>query len=248
MDENKNFPNTFREFYSLIRGKNDTYFQYIYRYLSYPLVRLFYNLPVTPNHITLLGVLFWIVAYLFFFFDLGFWYDFVGFLLFFYSFVLDHCDGALARLKNMASLVGQYLDSFFDQIRNQLLYFLLAYRAWSVTGEVSFLYFYILFFIISTISHALDVQKFIIMLQNTSNYQSVESFFSKASLFSFCVNIYETFHSIILFTLAGALFMIRVFDYSSVKVFFFVYTASYLFKTIITFFVGLKQFSELDSK
>ena len=174
----------------------------------------------------------------------------LGFFLFFLAYLVDFSDGSIARLKGLSSLVGAFLDPSLDQVRNQFLFFLLAYRAWSLQGDVSFLYLYIGFFIIATITHALDVQKNILLLRATHQYESVERFFGikSGSFYSILVNIYESTHSIFLLVLASFLFMIPFSEYFFVKLFFVAYASSYLFKLCFISFVALKQFARMDAK
>ena len=75
-------------------------------------VGLFFKwLPLHPNDITLLSVLFAAA---------GAWYTYqqsmLGPILFLLSFLIDGLDGALARAKNLTSAFGAYLDGTCDRV------------------------------------------------------------------------------------------------------------------------------------
>jgi phosphatidylglycerophosphate synthase len=69
---------------------------------------------ITPNQITVMGFLFSILA-AFCFFQGQHVYLIIGAFLFELGFVFDCMDGKLARLKNLKSDFGKYLDGVFDR-------------------------------------------------------------------------------------------------------------------------------------
>lgn len=69
---------------------------------------------ITPNQITVIGFLFSILA-AFCFFQGQHIYLIIGALLFELGFIFDCMDGKLARLKNLKSDFGKYLDGIFDR-------------------------------------------------------------------------------------------------------------------------------------
>lgn len=68
-------------------------------------------LPMTPNQLTVLSVVFSIIG-LFFFIHSSFW---AAFLLYGLAFVIDGLDGALARAKGLVSSKGAFLDGVADR-------------------------------------------------------------------------------------------------------------------------------------
>jgi len=101
------------------KTRNDEYYQdewlsrkIIRRVSIYP-TKFFLKAGLSPNKITLLGLLFGIAAgALFTFPQAGYWLLAWG-LFFFYN-ILDCCDGEVARYCGLASLVGQYNDVVAD--------------------------------------------------------------------------------------------------------------------------------------
>lgn len=117
--------------YSYIRSlKSDVSDEPINIHLIRPiaglLVRILYNSPVTPNHLTISAVAVGLVA--------AFLYSlntelttFVGGLAIFFKDILDSADGQLARAKNLYSRAGRFLDSIGDFIVNLCVLTAIAY-------------------------------------------------------------------------------------------------------------------------
>lgn len=83
--------------------------------LSVPVVRLLARTAVTPNQVSVAGFL--LAAAASFFFLNGSWLAWVaGGLLCQLAFILDGCDGTLARVKGRSSYFGAWLDRFLDAI------------------------------------------------------------------------------------------------------------------------------------
>ncbi|HEV7935503.1 MAG TPA: CDP-alcohol phosphatidyltransferase family protein [Actinomadura sp.] len=64
----------------------------------------------------------------------------LGALLYHLSFVLDCCDGKIARLKRSGTLFGLWLDFMFDQARVVCCALALTVGQYAVTGQVAYLY------------------------------------------------------------------------------------------------------------
>lgn len=69
--------------------------------------------PLTPNHLTVLSFLVAIGAAIFFLFG-NHIHLAIGGMLYQLSFALDAMDGTLARLKNLKSRLGAFIDPYFD--------------------------------------------------------------------------------------------------------------------------------------
>jgi phosphatidylglycerophosphate synthase len=106
----------------------------IIRHLSRRLTPLLLRLPISGNQITLLSL------------AVGIWpawllsagtYDAgiqAGFILLL-AYILDHCDGEVARAKNQASEFGANFDSFVDWVVHSLFFAGLGYGHALVSGE-----------------------------------------------------------------------------------------------------------------
>ena len=73
--------------------------------------------PLHPNTITLLAVLFSIAGFILFLYSLVS----IGFIFFLLAFFLDAVDGAVARAKNLSSKKGAFLDGISDRLVEFLL-------------------------------------------------------------------------------------------------------------------------------
>jgi phosphatidylglycerophosphate synthase len=60
---------------------------------------------------------------------------FLGSLMFFICYVLDNCDGEVARFKNMSSYFGMRFDTFVDWIVHSFFFACLGWGATSATGQ-----------------------------------------------------------------------------------------------------------------
>ena len=90
--------------------------------------------PVTPNQITTLGMFFGILGSLLFL--KGDYYSIlIGTVLFLTCYILDNCDGEIARIKDMRSIFGMRYDTFVDWIVHAVFFICLGWGATSVTGK-----------------------------------------------------------------------------------------------------------------
>lgn len=99
---------------------------YFYRKISFPISsRLLIHTSVTPNQVTLLGLLLAVLAFILTIIGR---YPHLGFAALFIQLVLisDCMDGEIARLKNMTTKFGEWLDNNTDLGKMILLYFGLA--------------------------------------------------------------------------------------------------------------------------
>lgn len=91
------------------------------RYLCRPAVRWLSHTRITPNAVSIGGLLVALLSSLFF--AHGFyWSDVIGALLFFVSGLFDEMDGMLARIKFMDSPFGCWLEGLVDGITYLLLF------------------------------------------------------------------------------------------------------------------------------
>ncbi len=103
------------------------------RHLSYRMTLLLMRTPITPNQITTMSLGFGLgagVACL-----RGDYYSILtGAFLFLIYFVLDNCDGEIARLKDMRSEFGMRYDTFVGWLVHTCFFICLGWGAMSVTG------------------------------------------------------------------------------------------------------------------
>lgn len=99
-------------------GLTDTF---VHRPCARPLVRLLIHLPVTPNAVTLTGLILGAIA------ALQFWRATVqsavlGIFFYLLQAIVDHADGELARRTGRVSRLGQWLDVSVDTITAVLIF------------------------------------------------------------------------------------------------------------------------------
>ncbi len=108
---------------------------YVARPIAAILVAMLRRTALTPNQVTILGVIvfFGCVATL-----IG-WRDWTGFLvsalILEVAYFFDCADGQLARLKNMTSEVGAHFDFLIDEVKALLLVGAIAIRVWLDTAD-----------------------------------------------------------------------------------------------------------------
>lgn len=99
------------------------------RHLSYPVTLVLQRLPLTPNHITLLSLILGIYGCWMFRLD-EYQNTLLAAALFVGCYVLDNCDGEIARIKELTSEFGKRFDSFTDWIVHTIFFLSLG---WGVT-------------------------------------------------------------------------------------------------------------------
>ena len=112
--------------------------------------------PVTPNQITTLGMFFGILGSLLFL--KGDYYSvLMGSVLFLICYILDNCDGEVARIKDMRSLFGMRYDTFVDWIVHAVFFICLGWGATSVTGKEFWLWVGILTTFGGSVNYGLEL-------------------------------------------------------------------------------------------
>ena len=112
--------------------------------------------PITPNQITTLSMIFGLAAGLVCI--KGDYFSMViGAFLFLICYVLDNCDGEIARIKNMRSIFGMRYDTFVDWIVHAVFFICLGWGATSMTGQKVWLYSGVLVFFGGTINYGLEL-------------------------------------------------------------------------------------------
>ena len=109
------------------------------RHLSYRLTPFLLKTSITPNQITLLSLMFGLLCG--FCFIIGSYYlQIAGALFFIISYVLDNCDGEIARIKDMSSEFGAKFDDIVDWVVDAFFFISLGYGVSEVSGH-SFWFF-----------------------------------------------------------------------------------------------------------
>ena len=96
------------------------------RQCSQPCSAILVNLPITPNQITTASLLLGVTGSIFFI-SSNFESQLIGSFIFFLSYILDNCDGEVARYKNLTSSFGEEFDTFVDWIVHAFFFATLGY-------------------------------------------------------------------------------------------------------------------------
>ncbi len=110
---------------------------FIFRPLSFIFVKLIYNTNITPNHISVVALIFGILS--------GILYGFgtqefliLGSASFFICNTLDCMDGQLARLKKNGTKIGRVIDGFIDYVTSISVFLGLGIAMTHITGNASY--------------------------------------------------------------------------------------------------------------
>lgn len=109
------------------------------RRVARPLTQVLARVPFRPNQITGAALVAGLGGNALF--STGRWADAVlGALLLVACYVLDNCDGEIARLKNQVTDVGKRFDSFVDWLVHASFFLALGYGVERASGEVEWLW------------------------------------------------------------------------------------------------------------
>lgn len=114
--------------------------KYFYRPISIYITYLFLKLNITANSVTLLSVL---TAFIGSFFILlgGMVNLTIGFFCFWFFYLLDFCDGEIARYNNSNSLTGHFFELIVHYIVNILFFLSIGIKLYILTNNFYYLLF-----------------------------------------------------------------------------------------------------------
>lgn len=94
---------------------------YFFRPITFLFVKMIYRLPVTPNQLSVMSIVFGITGAVFFAFGdrMSFIY---GALFYMLSHIFDCSDGMIARLKKNGTAIGRIIDGWADYITSVSVY------------------------------------------------------------------------------------------------------------------------------
>ena len=116
----------------------------IHKYVEGPIVRLLNRLGVSPNFVTVLGLLISVLGAMF----VGMGNMPTGGILFLLGGSMDLLDGGLARLSGRITKFGNLMDSFFDRIGEAALYLgLVIYGIQYFSGSIDLMPYTIILFV-----------------------------------------------------------------------------------------------------
>lgn len=115
------------------RDVEETLDIYLYRPFGYLLALISHRIGLSPNAVTVLSMIFGVLAgHLFYYQDLAI--NVVGILLLVFVEALDSADGQLARIANKQSQYGRILDGLADNLKFVSIYVHLCLRVVDGTG------------------------------------------------------------------------------------------------------------------
>jgi phosphatidylglycerophosphate synthase len=122
----------------LDRQNEDWYAKIIGRKVSIYFTKIFIIMGLTPNTVTFLS-LFVVFLGAFIFTYSGVLSIVAFFLLFQFSFILDSCDGEVARYSRKFTRLGGLLESVSSTLMSLVLYLSIAVRLWNITENAIFI-------------------------------------------------------------------------------------------------------------
>ena len=126
------------------------------RHISRPVTLVLLRTPLTGNQATFLSLLFGLAA-AYFFFPGGYGFGVLGGVLLFLNYVLDHCDGEIARAKGTTSPAGHAFDTFVDWVVHTALFATIGHGAMIDTREALWFWLGLTASTGSTINYALAI-------------------------------------------------------------------------------------------
>ncbi len=107
---------------------------WIFRPISFVLVKLIYNTSITPNQISSVALIFGVLSGILYGFAS---YEFLllGSASFFICNTLDCMDGQLARLKKNGTKIGRVIDGFIDYTTSVSVFLGLGFAMTAITGD-----------------------------------------------------------------------------------------------------------------
>lgn len=126
------------------------------RHLSTRVTPTLLRLPVSANLVTTASLLTGLTAC--WYFTLGTWGDsLIGAGLFVICYILDNCDGEVARARNQCSRFGEKYDTFVDWVVHSLFFASLGFGVTSQTGAQVWLWLGLFGALGGTINYAVGV-------------------------------------------------------------------------------------------
>ena len=136
----------------------------ILRYLAHPITVFLSKTSVTPNQVSFIYlILSFVIAYLFYL--QGYLNILLASLLLFFSLILDRVDGSLARIKNMSSDYGFWLDKTFDVISLSIIFLGITWGVYNRTLDYKVWIF-----------GYLGILSYLLMLAHYYDFKSIFSF------------------------------------------------------------------------
>ncbi len=137
-------------------GASEGFFNvFIFRKISIYISWMFATLEISPNIITLISFLFIMASSALFI--LGNYFNWlIALILFALAYIIDMCDGEVARLNNKKSSLGAFLDPFLDRVGTIIFISAISYSFYILSGKIYILYFLIFFISLNYFSIYID--------------------------------------------------------------------------------------------
>jgi hypothetical protein len=120
------------------------YYTYVYHQVTYPLSYLLYRLSFTANSISILGIIISLVGGVLIFMD----WPILGTFLFLFSYLLDCCDGNVARIhyglegrpRGDSQSLGMLLENFYPNVSYPLFFISIGTYIFHQSGLLFFVW------------------------------------------------------------------------------------------------------------
>jgi len=115
---------------------NNMWLHKIFNKISPYIVKILIKTPITANQVTILSIIFGAIGIILITFPNNIIYSLGFFFLYFY-WLLDLCDGPIARYKQSTSLRGKYLDYFGHLIIHPFIFLAIGLHLFNKSGNIS---------------------------------------------------------------------------------------------------------------
>jgi hypothetical protein len=114
--------------------KQDWFIRLVARPISIYITKILLYTPVSANLVTLMMLIFGILAGISFTLD-NYWASLAGGLILILNIILDCVDGEIARFRNTSSLQGAYLDRLIHIIVSPFIFIGITFGAYTSSGD-----------------------------------------------------------------------------------------------------------------
>ena len=209
------------------------------RYISWPFTILFYYLGLSPNQVTIMGIVFvFIPAY---FISLGGKTNsIIGSILLIVWFMFDLADGEIARCREKFSPKGSYVDRLYHDISMPVIYFSLGMNAYHFFNHISLIYLGFLTSLFVYTTNVIGLNKVICSkeISGTTTLGKSSEYVKKSRLINFVINLFNHPQKMMLYLLV--LSLSNLLHYAIFFYAFFNFIIM-VFKFIIEYKSGLKS-------
>ena len=224
-----------------IKSPYSTFKSRIYIEGSALIVYLIQNIPIHPNHITILYILLSFFSFFFLISNIKI-LMIIGLIIFIFQPILDWADGLLARIKRQTSLLGHMLDAWGANVYFYLLITSVGIYLFNSTNKIYFLYLTIFSIFIKLVDFRIFIFQQLFYENKKKKLDKYQSLQKTKIIFYFLKNFMDSRSRT-----TDALILTIIFEIIYEKIFLSdIFFYLYIFKFILVFFGYLYYY--IDNK